>query len=96
MVGWTARSLAAAAVYCWYSESQQYGEKSIMYRTYNDFSQLLQDHTATKYLPGILVTSSECCKVRRQAGRHPPPLSRMMRRRPTGWPASPDGGLTGA
>lgn len=52
-------------MYCWYSESQQYGEKSIMYRTYNDFSQLLQDHTPTKFLPGILATASECVKVRR-------------------------------
>jgi hypothetical protein len=52
-------------VYCWYSESQQYGEKSIMYRTYNDFSQLLQDHTPTKFLPGILATASECVKVSR-------------------------------
>lgn len=51
------------AVYCWYSESQQYGEKNVMHRTYNDYAQLLTDSTATRYLPGILVTSSECVKA---------------------------------
>jgi len=51
------------AVYCWYSESQQYGENNVMHRTYNDYAALLGEATPPRNLPSILVTSNECVKA---------------------------------
>lgn len=66
-------------VYCWYSESQQYGEKNVMHRTYNDYAALLAEATPARYLPSILVTSNECVKAnassKASASPSPPPAS---------------------
>ena len=65
------------AVYCWYSESQQYGENNVMHRTYNDYAALLAEATPPRYLPSILVTSNECVKANASSSPSPslPPSS---------------------
>lgn len=47
----------------WYSNSKQFGEKNIMYDTYNAFYTLLQEQHRTENLPEILAASAEFRKV---------------------------------
>lgn len=47
----------------WYSNSKQYGEKNILYETYNAFYTLLQDTHRLKNLPEILAASGEYRKI---------------------------------
>lgn len=47
----------------WYSNSKQYGEKNILYETYNAFYSLLQESHRLKNLPEILAASGEFRKL---------------------------------
>lgn len=48
-----------AVVGWWYSNSKQYGEKNILYETYEAFYSLLQESHRVKNLPEILAASAE-------------------------------------
>jgi translocation protein SEC63 len=48
-----------SAVGYWYANSKQFGEKNILYDTYNTFYSLLQESHRLKNLPEILATSAE-------------------------------------
>lgn len=43
----------------WYSNSKQFGEKNVMYETYNGFYTLLQESHRVRNLPEILAASAE-------------------------------------
>ena len=43
----------------WYSNSKKYGEKNIMYETYETFYHILTENHRTKMLPGVLSVSAE-------------------------------------
>lgn len=47
------------AVYKYYSDSSQYGEKNIMYETYSWFYHSLSEHVLVKSLPEVLAGSAE-------------------------------------
>lgn len=47
----------------WYNQSKQYGEKNIMYETYNAFYTLLREQHRTKNIPEVLAASAECRKI---------------------------------
>ncbi len=47
----------------WYSNSKQFGEKNIMYDTYNAFYTLLQEQHRMENLPEILAASAEFRKI---------------------------------
>lgn len=52
-----------AAVGLWYANSKQYGEKNVLYETYNTFYQFLTENHRVKMLPEVLAASAECRKV---------------------------------
>lgn len=53
-----------AAVGIWYANSQQYGEKNILYETYSTFYQLLSaEHNQVGMIPEILAASAECRQI---------------------------------
>jgi translocation protein SEC63 len=51
------------AVYLWYANSTQYGEKNIMHQTYDTFFKLVNENTRTKMMPEILATAAEYMKL---------------------------------
>mmetsp|Transcript_18895 Transcript_18895/g.42083 ORF Transcript_18895/g.42083 Transcript_18895/m.42083 type:complete len:660 (-) Transcript_18895:109-2088(-) len=49
-----------SAVGIWYANSKQFGEKNIMYETYNAFYTLLAETHRVKNMPEIIAASAEC------------------------------------
>jgi len=56
--------LIPAAVGIWYANSQQYGEKNILYETYSTFYSLLTaEHNHVGMIPEVLAASAECRNI---------------------------------
>lgn len=50
-------------VWCWYSNSKQYGQKNVMESTYRSYAFSLQQETSLKMLPEIFCASQEFAKL---------------------------------
>jgi translocation protein SEC63 len=66
-----------SVVAVWYSNSKQFGEKNVLYDTYNAFYQLIQENYTIRNLPEIIAASSEFRAVNEPKQSDIEPMSKL-------------------